>query len=451
MTSIEKSNNSNLEDSIDYGDTELNELFKSLDEETKKKIKKYPKKDVQISILRNLLDPELNNLWNNLPEKKKQQLDSFGIRDRFIFLKDLLKKNKNKEKINLETKQYFSPHSPDEPPPKNNLSDVIPTLNEVNDEIFDHEELEETNKKEVSKEEKRLPQRLDNLVKLFYNTMNNNYNVNHELEVKFGTKGIKTISRNDYDNVVKKLKSSGFNIIGDNSGQYYLRINSEFLDISGRFKLSDVRTEIKGLHTIQEYCKNNDIKSLFSKNPTSIDFIHKKPAIINSQRVYPVDFDDFNFRVAYQTEEKVKKGIQNFIIENWKQSKKEFRFINRVSFEHADHPFIIDISISKSGNRNPDKYGRVNKGQMIRVYTTEESNVFNNPEVYEIEIEINNKQIGPATKFKTPEAIVTSMRKVIKYVLILLIFLLIINRSLLLEIAAPVHHCRGTSRLLKTN
>jgi hypothetical protein len=415
MASIEKSNNSNLEDSIDYGETELNELFKTLDEETKKKIKKYPKKDVQMSILRNLLDPELNNLWNNLPEKKKQQLDSFGIRDRFIFLKDLLKQNKNKE----IKKQKTPPNTIDEVVSQDKLSEVIPTLNEVNDEIFADEESEEISKKETSKEEKHLPERLDNLVKLFYNTMNYNYNINinHELEVKFGTKGIKTITRNDYDNVVKKLKSSGFNIIGDNSGEYYLRINCEFLDINGRFKLSDVRTEIKGLHTIQEYCKNNDIKSLFAKNPTSIVFIHKKPALINSQRVYPVDFDDFNFRVAYQTEEYVKKGIQNFIIENWKQSKKEFRFINRVSFEHQDHPFIVDISISKFGNRNPDKYGRVNRGQMIRVYTTEESNVFNNQEVYEIEIEINNKKIGPATNFKTPEAIVASMRKVIKYVL----------------------------------
>ena len=425
MTSIEKSINSNLageSENINFGEDSLNELFKSLDEETKKKILKYPKKDIQISILKNMLDPELSELWNNMPDKQKKQLDSFGIRDRYVFLKDILKKNKGKidnkkEKGNEKEKEpeksiennKFIPRSLDEPP----------VLKEMPEEIFNQEDDKEI-PNEKKNDRKTPQQRLDDLVKLFYNNISNNSNnLNNELEVRFGSKGIKSITRNDYDNVIKKLKSSGFKLIGDSSGQYYLRINCEFLDsTTGRFKLSsDLRTEIRGLHSIQEYCKNNDIKQLFMSNPTSVDFINKKPAIINSERVYPVDFDDFNFRVSYQTEEKAKRGIQNFIIENWRKSKKEFRFINRVSFEHPDYPFIIDISITKFANRNPDKYGRESRGQMIRVYTIEESNVFNNQEVYEIEIEINNKIIGPATKFNKPDLITASLRKVIKYVL----------------------------------
>ena len=425
MTSIEKSINSNLageSENINFGEDSLNELFKSLDEETKKKILKYPKKDIQISILKNMLDPELSELWNNMPDKQKKQLDSFGIRDRYVFLKDILKKNKGKldnkkEKGNEKEKEpeksiennKFIPRSLDEPP----------VLKEMPEEIFNQEDEKEI-PNEKKNDRKTPQQRLDDLVKLFYNNISNNSNnLNNELEVRFGSKGIKSITRNDYDNVIKKLKSSGFKLIGDSSGQYYLRINCEFLDsTTGRFKLSsDLRTEIRGLHSIQEYCKNNDIKQLFMSNPTSVDFINKKPAFINSERVYPVDFDDFNFRVSYQTEEKAKRGIQNFIIENWRKSKKEFRFINRVSFEHPDYPFIIDISITKFANRNPDKYGRESRGQMIRVYTIEESNVFNNQEVYEIEIEINNKIIGTATKFNKPDLITASLRKVIKYVL----------------------------------
>ena len=294
-----------------------------------------------------------------------------------------------------------------------------PSFREAPMEMFQPEEVIE------NVQEKKTPQeRFNNLVKLFYNTNPFSYSgINHELEVKFGTKGIKALTRNDYDNVIQKLKSSGFKIVGDPNGEYYLRIQCEFLDsTTGRFKVSDVRTEIKGLHNIQEYCKSNDIKALFATNPVSVDFIHKKPGFIDSdterkERVRPVDFDDFNFRVSYQTEEKVKKGIQNFIIENWRKSKKEFRFINRVSFEHPEHPFIVDISITKFGNRNPDRYGRENRGPMIRVYTLEESNVFNNQEGYEIEIEINNKRIGPSTTFHSPLVIVESLRKVIKYVL----------------------------------
>ena len=96
--------------------------------------------------------------------------------------------------------------------------------------------------------------------------------MNHELEVKFGTKGIKQLTRNDYDNVIKKLKSSGFTISGTSAGEYYLRVQCEFLDsITGRFKLSDVRTEISGLNTIQVYCSNNNIKDI---NKTFLDFIN---------------------------------------------------------------------------------------------------------------------------------------------------------------------------------
>ena len=297
------------------------------------------------------------------------------------------------------------------------LSDTenVESVKAIPEELFAQEESE--GPVEDKKTKKSPQERFDDLVKIFYNTNPYSYNskMNHELEVKFGTKGIKQLTRNDYDNVIKKLKSSGFTISGTSAGEYYLRVQCEFLDsITGRFKLSDVRTEISGLHTIHYYCLNNNIKDVKS---SFLDFINKRPGFINKQKIFPVDFDDFNFRVSYQTEEKVKTGIQNFIIENWKKSKKEFRLINRVTFEHPKYPFKVDISITKFANRGPDKYGRENKGPIIRVYTIEESNVFNNQENYEIEIEIDNKKIGPSTEFNTPDKIVTALRKVIKYVL----------------------------------
>ena len=45
-----------------------------------------------------------------------------------------------------------------------------------------------------------------------------------ELEVKFGTRGIKEITKDDFDNVIKKLISSGFKII--KSQEYCLKIQS---------------------------------------------------------------------------------------------------------------------------------------------------------------------------------------------------------------------------------
>ena len=67
-----------------------------------------------------------------------------------------------------------------------------------------------------------------------------------EFEVRFGTKQGK-ITKIDYDNVIKKLKSLGFkletNVPTDN-----LRI---------MFEGNKVRCNISGLENITNYCKNN--------------------------------------------------------------------------------------------------------------------------------------------------------------------------------------------------
>ena len=276
----------------------------------------------------------------------------------------------------------------------------------------------------VDEESKKMspPEAFDNLVKTFYDLNLFRFNPNegnNELEVRFGTKDlrdIKRLTKNDYDNVVKVLKSFGFytkNPLGTPS----LRIRSEFLDsITGRFKMSDVRAEIDGIIGIEHYCKSNDIKEIYLKPETNLKFSNKKPFIVHETKkmIRPVDIDDFNFRVSLQSEEVVKKGIQNYIMENWKKSKKEFRYLNRVTFVHNDFPFSVDLSITKSGNKGKDSRGR---SYIIPVNSISESNVFNNPESYEIEIEINNREIGPGTDFQTPKQLLIALRKVIKYVL----------------------------------
>jgi hypothetical protein len=261
------------------------------------------------------------------------------------------------------------------------------------------------------------PEEMDKLIKLFYNL--NPYvrsDKNYELEVKFGTKGIKYFTKNDYDNAIKALKSFGFTT-NDPLGMYSLRIKSEFLDsTTGRFKMSDIRTEIDGLIAVEKYCKSNDIKTIYKENPSSLKFVSKKGYITPEKKLLrPLEFNDFNFRVSLQTEDKIKKGLEHYLIENWKKSKKEFRYLNRVTFTHPNYPVLVDISISKSGNKGKDNRGYTN---IIPVYTLEESNVFNNPETYEIEIEIDNRFIGPGTSFQSPLEIVTSLRKVIKYILV---------------------------------
>ena len=51
----------------------------------------------------------------------------------------------------------------------------------------------------------------------------------NELEVRFGTRGRQKITRIDFDNVIKKLKSLGWTCYND-AGEYSLKIQNEFVD-----------------------------------------------------------------------------------------------------------------------------------------------------------------------------------------------------------------------------
>jgi hypothetical protein len=231
-------------------------------------------------------------------------------------------------------------------------------------------------------------------------------NKNHELEVRFGSRGIKPLNKNDYDSVIKKLKSLGFTSVNE-VGTSSLKIQCEYLDKNtGKFKLSNTRITINDLFVIQKYCKTNDLKTIYKDNMNAVTFINKNNVFINNSKVFPVNFDEFNFRVSYQIEENISMNSKNFIIQNWDKNKKLFRYLNRVTFKHPDYPINVDISITKfNGDNN------------IKTYTIEESNVFNSPERIEIELEVDNTEIGPYTKFDSHEKILEALRKVIKFVL----------------------------------
>jgi hypothetical protein len=279
--------------------------------------------------------------------------------------------------------------------------------------------VKETNAKKGTTETRREPPQvqLDNLVKLFWG--NNPYvkdvKKNNELEVRFGTRGIKPLTKIDYDNVIRKLKSLGFTSENE-KGTYMLRINNEFLDSStGRFKKSQIRTEIEGFLNIQEYCKHNDLRKLLDSysHKYQVSFQKKSPYYHGEQKVFPVNVDDFNFRVSYQVEEKLGQNagqIKN-MIETWDKSKKYFRYINRVTFAHPELPVNVDLSITKSSRYDAEKR------DVEMAYTTNEAGLFSNPEVYEIELEIDNSKIGPGTLTPHVEELLLGLRKTIKYVL----------------------------------
>ena len=228
-----------------------------------------------------------------------------------------------------------------------------------------------------------------------------------ELEVRFGTKGIRTLTRVDFDNVIQTLKSKGFTTERP-TGVYYLRIQNEFMDKrKGETRISNIRTEITSLSNIQSYCRQN---ALPSPLPSYITFYSKRPKYIDSERVDNVDYDDFNFRVALKEENPLTSGDIRIksMLQNWNQTKKNFRFIKRFTFTHPNYPLKVDCSIVKNSNKI--------RGRMIPAYTIGESNLLNNLEEYEIEIELYPVQKIKQNPYKVDNIIIQT-KKVIRIIL----------------------------------
>ena len=225
-----------------------------------------------------------------------------------------------------------------------------------------------------------------------------------ELEVKFGTMGVKSISRINYDTIMKKLLSSGFYV---DSTVYLLRIQNEYMDQrSGAPRLSNLRTEINGLQNIRKYCQTNTLDSI----DTGISYIDK--ARFKTEQPTSVDVPDFNFRVSLSKEIKLDKNVPlvRGTLDKWNDRKKTFRYLNRCKLRHPTLPVVVDLSIVKDSKRQGRNY--------IPEYNIHDSGVFTAAEKYEVEIESLNSLVGLGTAFHTPELLNAQVFKpVIKYVL----------------------------------
>ena len=218
-----------------------------------------------------------------------------------------------------------------------------------------------------------------------------NGSIEKEFEVRFGTKQGK-ITKIDYDNVIKKLKSLGFRLENE--------LPSDNLRIM--FEGNKVRCNISGLENITTYCKTNSLDKI---NVGSFEFIAKEYPTINSQQLKPFDNTDFNFRASYQHEKKLTDTtLTESILTPWRDLKKTFRYVNRISYVSTEFPNIrVDLSIVKSSIKT--NYGYKSE------YTIKSSNIFNNSETYEIEIEVL-----PGETAGNNETL-SSLKKVIKFVI----------------------------------
>ncbi len=268
---------------------------------------------------------------------------------------------------------------------------------------------------EMSREQEEQQKDLNRTLKIYLDNVHilSKRNENLELETKMG--GIqKSITRINYDNVIKKLKSLGF--ISSES-KYLLRIQSSVGE-----GMTKIRTEIEGLHNVRKYCQANTISLERPDGSTinGITFVQKQPYLPKEfdAPIRSIDYPDFDFRISLMNEKTVSNDsaiVQDTILnaDKWKQTKKVFRYTNRHTFTHpdADYPFIVDVSIVKSSRRH------ANGRDLVAEYTIQDAGVFNAPEKYEIEIECVNAHVGIGTKYNTVEKLNAELKKMIKNIL----------------------------------
>ena len=214
-----------------------------------------------------------------------------------------------------------------------------------------------------------------------------------ELEIRFGTKFWNPITQIDFNNVIAKLKSSGF-VCNDPNGEYHLNINNQYTDTrTGQLKISNIRTEVQSIFGIQEYCKKNtfDKKNI----PSYIHFMQKVPKRYqaaygeDSERLMPIDYNNFQFRVNYKEERKPDYKLIDGMLSRWENSRKIFRFIKRFTFTHKDFPFKVDCSIVQTSRKSE-------RHRMIPEYRIETAKVFENTQSFEIEIELLRTKLDTA-------------------------------------------------------
>ena len=260
----------------------------------------------------------------------------------------------------------------------------------------------EIKKSDSGKLESDLSKSLLNLLSKYLSSYDKyNESINPEFEVRFGTRKIKTIQKIDFNRVIGVLYNFGFINL---RYEYCLKI------LTDNENANNIRTEIYGLNSIKDYCISNNIESI---DDSSVKFVEKSNFVESDKEYFPINFDDYNFRIAYQIEKtfnRDKSSVEE-LIKKWTITKKIFRYIKRFEFTHPELPFKIHCSIVKSSSSNDSGF--------LITKNIQESNVFNQIENYEIEIEIDNLF---ATRYSKTYAKIENLHKglkqVIKYILI---------------------------------
>ena len=221
---------------------------------------------------------------------------------------------------------------------------------------------------------------MEKIVSQFWNSEPLKNNI--ELECRIGY--VQNLTYVDYQNMMKKFKSLGFTHDDEKTFLRIVPMKENQVPLSVRMQINDdtvINNYLSKKETILEILRNHPQSCFCEKKE------YHRDASFNP--IKPSFFPDYNFKVSITEETKVANEL--FIESFKKNDDRIFRLIKRISFRRKDYPFIIDFSIVFS-NTGP---------------------TFVKPEEasFEVEIEVNNQEIGDSTM----EKILFQFRKLIAY------------------------------------
>ena len=192
---------------------------------------------------------------------------------------------------------------------------------------------------------------------------------NLEFEAIIKSKSASTkryIDKNSFENVIKRLKNLGLTLV---KHPPYLDI---FYKENYRDKFQEpIRVTLNGRNNIMRYCNTNSLNNI-----ENITFTEKKRSDI-----LPIELDDYNNSLRFNLKKEIissnTDGHNRYIISNWSNVYKFFRYKQRFSFR--TDTLSIDLTIVKSSDY------RNKKPFFTKLFL--ESNVLTNNPKYEIEIE----------------------------------------------------------------
>ena len=211
----------------------------------------------------------------------------------------------------------------------------------------------------------------DEIIDLFKNAI---LNKNTELEYIYGNNNI-NINKLQFLNIVKYCNENYKKL--NNSINLDIRSgNNQYKNIS----YNDVRITIDNLESIKTYCKKEKLDE-------DINFY---AMIKNSSK--STNIKSFNYRINLKYEEIIDNDDSRVIdmLNDWNNISKYYRYKKRLSYITNDGLFRIDLTGIKSNSYNK-------KIDAYNLYKTfKDSNILNQEETYELEIEYvgNNYKIN---------------------------------------------------------